>query len=92
MPRTTKIQRFDAESFTSQVLDEMKARGVTHEALARETGLSVGMVTKMRKDGRRPTTDAFLALCHWLGADPMRFHMERRESSVKASPFSGLTR
>jgi hypothetical protein len=72
----------------------MKERGTSHEALAKETGLAMGIVTKMRRDGRRPNTDAFLALCHWSKAEPMRFHIQQQQTPEKhrqkANPFSGL--
>lgn len=93
MARTTRIQRFDGEAFTGHILAVMKERGTSHEALAAETGLSLGMVTRMRRDGRRPTADAFLALCHWANADPMRFHiLPSTPKPETGGPFAGLIR
>lgn len=88
MGRQTKIQRFDLDGFTSQIVSTMKERGTSHEALARETGLSMGLITKMRRYGSRPTADAFLALCHWLKAEPMQFHLMPTEPQT--GPFAGL--
>jgi Cro/C1-type HTH DNA-binding domain len=93
MARQTKIQRFDVEGFTAHILKTMKERGTSHQALAKETGLALGTITRMRREQRRPATDAFLALCHWSNADPMRFHMQQKASEAlpqKASPFAGL--
>lgn len=96
MARTTKIQRFDGEAFTGHILRTMKERRTTHKALAEETGLAMGLVKKMRRDGRRPTADAFLALCHWANADPMRFHVlpgaQVKPPAIPAGPFDGLIR
>lgn len=94
MARTTKITRFDSDGFTAHILDTMKQRGTTHEALSAETGLSLGMVSRMRRDGRRPTADAFLALCHWANTDPMRFHVlptaKAKPTGDHCHPFTGL--
>lgn len=93
MARTTKITRFDAEGFTNHILETMKQRGTSHEALSAETGLSLGLVSRMRSDGRRPTADAFLALCHWSNTDPMRFHLlPSTQQPATSSPFAGLMR
>lgn len=93
MARCTKIQRFDVDGFTDHILETMKCRGTSHEALSKETGLAIGMVTRMRRDRRRPTADAFLALCHWSGVDPMKFHMEPKKAEMvtdPSNPFAGL--
>lgn len=92
MARRTKIQRFDVDAFTTHILKTMEQRGTSHEQISAETGLALGMVTRMRRDGRRPTADAFLALCHWANADPMRFHMLPADKPTTSGPFAGLIR
>lgn len=92
MGRRTKIQRFDVDAFVDHIMDTMKQRGSTHQQLCDEIGLGLGTLSRMRREGRRPTADTFLALCHWSNADPMQFHMLPTDQPEVSGPFAGLVR
>ncbi len=93
MGRQAKVSRFDARGFADHIIGEMKERGISYESLASELQISSSVFSKMDREGRKPSADILLALCHWANVEPMRFHVpprsiERNTSAI--GPFDGL--
>ena len=59
----------DTERLYGMIDDERIDRGLSWRGVARETGLSPGLFTRM-KAGEKPAVDAFLTLVLWTGAHP----------------------
>jgi hypothetical protein len=94
MGRQAKVSRFDARGFADHIIGEMKQRGMSHHSLAAELQISSSVFSKMDREGRKPSADILLALCHWANVEPMRFHVlprTKENNPATGGPFSGLT-
>lgn len=68
----------DVEQLVGMLERSMRKRGMDQSTLAEETGLLKSTVSRLLREKRQPSVDAFLSLCDWLGVSPEHFAERRR--------------
>lgn len=86
-PAHQKGTKYAADKATNQVADCIQKLGVKYTSMAREIGISEGILRRsliMRERSLR--ADEFLAICRFLGREPFDFAEENQPLATVPHP------
>ena len=82
--------RFDAQRFYEAFVAVVTARGLTHDEASEACGVYRCLLSRIRREGRQPSVDGFLSMCHWAGLEPMAFYRTAQAAQRKHRPVSSV--